>query len=531
MGMLGGVLLNLLVLLVPVSLNAAVVPGWNRGADGSWYYYETSGGQKKTGWLEEKGSWYWLKADGKMAASEWIFYDKNWYWLKADGRMASAEWITYDNNRYYLKSWGGMMTGFQTIDGKKYYFRSWGGVYRNAQFTIDGKTYRAKEDGSLCTGIYEENGTYWCYDSGGVLFTGTGWIKIGSNWYWCEGKGKAATSSWIKSKGLWYWLKADGKMAASEWICDKGLWYWLKADGAMAASEWILYDKNRYYLDASGKMLTGWQEIDGDTYYFLNWGGMVSGDCTIDGKQYSFGADGKLLNESQSNVAIPQIGVKTVRNYLANAMLPVGNTLYIWGGGHDDADATRNGMNPGWQNFFNSQDASYNYANHRYEYGKGLDCSGYVGWVSYQVMQKYATTTSTETPGYYQNKGWGTCKTNDTSMKFVPGDIVAMQGHVWIVLGQCEDGSVVILHASPQYVQISGTVSTSGDRNSEAIQLADYYMKKYFPVAFQRYGTKVLSKSYMTGIRHFSWSDAVLSDPEDYRSKKAPEILKDLLGE
>ena len=316
-------------------------------------------------------------------------------------------------------------------------------------------------------------------------------------------------------------------MKSAEWFQEGNDWYYLREWGG-AMHDMLFYDgENTYYFESDCRMARGWYQIGGYTYYFRDWGAAMNTAWVIDGVHYVFDSQGHLV-ETQMDA---QVGVRTIKNFLKNALLPVGNTLYIWGGGHDDADASRYGVNPQWKSFFDSQDEDYNYTQHRYEYGNGLDCSGYVGWAAHQVMQTWATTTSTITPKYYYEKGWGSYVENDTSMKFQTGDVVSMSGHVWIVLGQCSDGSIVILHASPKYVQISGSVSSSGSTNSEAIQLAEQYMSRYYPVAYGRYGCKVASRSYMTGVNHFTWSSSVLSDPDGYRNMSPAQILADLFGE
>ena len=317
-------------------------------------------------------------------------------------------------------------------------------------------------------------------------------------------------------------------MATNGWVKWESAYYYPRSWGGMYKSTFITYDKNRYYLGSDSRMVTGWQAIDGSTYYFRSWGGMVTGTQKIDGKEYEFDQNGKLLKGSNGFEASAQIGVRTVRNFLKNALLPLGNTLYIWGGGHTDAEAERYGVNPKWKTFFDTQDSSYNYSDHLYEYENGLDCSGYVGWTAHQVTKEYATTTSTGMPAYFAKKGWGACVSGDTSQKFTPGDVVSKSGHVWIVIGQCSDGSVVVIHATPPCIQIGGTVSSSGSIKSEAIELANEYMKTYYPIAYQRYGVKVLDRSYLTGVNHFTWGSNVLGDAEGYRNKKPAEILKDL---
>ena len=326
----------------------------------------------------------------------------------------------------------------------------------------------------------------------------------------------------------YYYVDKNGVMATSGWVYWDYNYYYPRSWGGMYKNAFITYDNNLYYLGSDSKMAIGWQSIGGNTYYFRNWGGMITGKQVIDGKTYVFDEDGKLVQSPDGFEPSAQIGVRTVRNFLKNALLPLGNTLYIWGGGHTDAEAESYGVNAQWKQFFNTQNSTYNYSDHLYEYGKGLDCSGYVGWTAHQVTKEYATTTSTGMPAYFARKGWGTCVTGDTSQKFTPGDVVSKSGHVWIVIGQCSDGSVVVIHATPPYIQLGGTVSSTGSINSEAIELANEYMKMYYPVAYERYGVKVLDRSYLTGVNHFTWSSSILSDREGYRRKKPAEILNDL---
>ena len=62
-------------------------------------------------------------------------------------------------------------------------------------------------------------------------------------------------------------------------------------------------------------------------------------------------------------------------------------------------------------------------------------------------------------------------------------------------------------------------------------KLAKQYMSKYYPVGYERYGNRIASKSYMTGVNHFTWSSSVLADPDGYRNMTPTQILADLFGE
>lgn len=480
------------------------------------------------GWNLVNGKYYYYLDDGTMVRGQWFKDGNDWYYFNDDGTMKSAEWFRDGIDTYYLRDWGGMLHDqFYRYEGKLYYFRGWGGMMYNIKFQANGKWYKANADGTLVTGWSEENGKYYYYNEDGSLYTQEGWLNLGGTYYYISADGSRVQGQWLKDGIDLYYMNADGTMKSAEWYKEGNDWYYFRDWGAALYDTLFYEGENIYYFESDCKMARGWYELDGYTYYFRDWGGAMNIPCVIDGVRYVFDSNGHLVEKDLD----AEVGVKTVKNFLKNALLPVGNTLYVWAGGHDDADATRYGVNPQWEKFFNSQDENYNYTQHRYEYGNGLDCSGYVGWAVHQVMEDWATTTSTIMPRYYYQKGWGSYRENDTSMKFQTGDVVSMSGHVWIVIGQCSDGSAVIMHATPPYVQISGTVSSSGSTNSEAIQLAKQYMSKYYPVGYERYGNRIASKSYMTGVNHFTWSSSVLADPDGYRNMTPAQILADLFGE
>lgn len=480
------------------------------------------------GWNLVNGKYYYYLDDGTMVRGQWFKDGNDWYYFNDDGTMKSAEWFRDGIDTYYLRDWGGMLHDqFYTYEGNRYYFRGWGGMMYDMKFQVGNKWYKANSDGTLVKGWTQEGDKFYYYDDQYTLYRQKGWLKLGNVYYYINADGSRVQGQWLKDGIDLYYMNADGTMKSAEWYKEGNDWYYFRDWGAALYDTLFYEGENIYYFESDCKMARGWYELDGYTYYFRDWGGAMNIPCVIDGVRYVFDSNGHLVEKDLD----AEVGVKTVKNFLKNALLPVGNTLYVWAGGHDDADATRYGVNPQWEKFFNSQDENYNYTQHRYEYGNGLDCSGYVGWAVHQVMEDWATTTSTIMPRYYYQKGWGSYRENDTSMKFQTGDVVSMSGHVWIVIGQCSDGSAVIMHATPPYVQISGTVSSSGSTNSEAIQLAKQYMSKYYPVGYERYGNRIASKSYMTGVNHFTWSSSVLADPDGYRNMTSAQILADLFGE
>jgi len=229
----------------------------------------------------------------------------------------------------------------------------------------------------------------------------------------------------------------------------------------------------------------------------------------------------------------------TLEKFLKTALLPVGNTMYIWGGGWNEEDtgagpaAVTVGVWPQWQEFAALQDETYNYKEHRYEILNGLDCSGYVGWAVYNLFEtengkEGYVFKSTETAATYSGYGWGELLENPVDFK--AGDIVSMKGHVWICLGMCEDDSVVVMHASPPGVSICGTVQ-EGEETSLAMELAKSYMEKYYPKWQEKYPDRSVGTKYVTNVSLMRWNTETFEDAEEWQEMSAEEVLKLLFEE
>lgn len=235
-------------------------------------------------------------------------------------------------------------------------------------------------------------------------------------------------------------------------------------------------------------------------------------------------------------------GEKTLRNFLETALLPCGSTLYVWGGGWNEEDtgagldATTIGTSRTWKDYFRNHAGSYDYKDHRYEIRNGLDCSGFVGWTIYNTMENQDgragyVYSSKNTAAEYAARNWGTYIENNQIKNYQVGDIVSISGHVWICLGQCADGSVLLIHSTPNAgVQISGTQTLSGDANSEAVQLAQETMKKYFPYWSRFYSVKICSvDTYLKGnLMRWDFSKD-LKDPEGIHTMIPSQIIDVLL--
>ncbi|MBQ7600013.1 MAG: hypothetical protein IJU57_04980 [Clostridia bacterium] len=294
------------------------------------------------------------------------------------------------------------------------------------------------------------------------------------------------------------------------------------------------------------------------------------------GRRYRIRHDGERLEyireipSVDSRPAEPPVsgipGEKTVLNLLRTAMMPVGSTLYIYGGGWNWQDdgasemATDIGLAPEWGRFFREQDRSYRFKDSEdrrhsyYPYGgynqyyyAGLDCSGYIGWVLYNTLNSepggegmvWSSTTIASRLSDMGYGAWDKTRPGEDGKKLLPGDIVSIKGHVWMCIGTCSDGSIVIAHSTPSPsrdgcegggVQLSAIGS---DRSCGAMELAESYMKEYCPEWSERYEVQLKDPKGYTDFSHekagvFSWNTDAgegLKDPEGIRDMDPGEVL------
>ncbi len=228
--------------------------------------------------------------------------------------------------------------------------------------------------------------------------------------------------------------------------------------------------------------------------------------------------------------------IKSVLDFLLTAKEPLGNTMYIWGGGWNEEDtgagveARSIGVSPKWKKFYELQDKNYDYRNHKYKIHDGLDCSGYVGWTVYNTfhtkdMENGYVESSSDMAESFSKKGWGTFTKAENVSEWKAGDIMSMKGHVWISLGMCEDGSAVILHSSPPGVILCGTLLENGEK-SQAIELAEKYMSIYYPKWYEKYPNCERNEDYLKKSSRMRWNRETLADDEGLQEMNAEEVLE-----
>ena len=491
--------------------NNVSITGWQY-IGGKWYYYEELGmkhpgvmakdcvmtigdseylfdanGCMLTGWQKRPEGWYYTDSSGRIKKG-WQYISGFWYFLQINGVMAQ-EWLCLDNTWYYTGTDGAMRTGWQYVGGAWYFLQSNGVMAQNWLY---------------------QNGTWYYMGVDGAMKTG--WQLVGNTWYFLQSSG-AMARNWIYLNGNWYYLGADGAMRIG-WQYVGGAWYYLEQDGHMATG-WKKINNIWYYLNGSGQMLTGTHSINASNYYFNQSGAMAEIELS---------------------------------DLIADALKPVGNTLYVWGGGWNVPDngsgetALHMGVWPEWEQYFQKNKQNYSYRpgwtawenGHRESRFWGLDCSGYLGWLVYNSVQNGkdyngyvcdATKLAKSLAGY----GFGTVSTCTPNSKFYPGDIVSISGHCFLSLGQCKDGSVLLLHSTPNGgVQMSGTVN--GGSSSQASRLAQSFMQQYYPDWWTYFGKEgrqaVNAKVYLYGTK-LTWQNAgAVYDSQGLQWKSADQMVE-----
>ncbi|MBR4813055.1 MAG: hypothetical protein IKZ69_04040, partial [Lachnospiraceae bacterium] len=159
------------------------------------------------------------------------------------------------------------------------------------------------------------------------------------------------------------------------------------------------------------------------------------------------------------------------------------------------------------------------------------------GWgdFSQELMQPQEYV---EEPNMISSKGEMPC--------LKPGDVVSIKGHVWISLGTCDDGSILIVHSTNGHMSRTGqpgggvAIGAIGlSEDCEAFKLADEYMSKYYPEWYRRYPARLCSPGTYMNIEgdvagRFTWDTTAaggLSDELRVQDMKPAEVLKLCFGE
>lgn len=229
----------------------------------------------------------------------------------------------------------------------------------------------------------------------------------------------------------------------------------------------------------------------------------------------------------------------TVLKLITTAFIPVGHTMYIYGGGWDQSDtksgieAVTLGESDTWKMFFELQSSSYNYKNFLHCSSLGLDCTGYIGWVIYNTLNSKNGSEgfvycSDILGNALEKRGLGIV-IKEKSFSHRCGDIFfsPRHRHAYISLGLCEDGSALILHSSPPGVMLSGTASKNKGE-SIAQKIATDFMHDFYPRWSIKFPDSNRGIDYLSDYLCFRFYNVILPDPEGITLLTPSQILLNL---
>ncbi len=266
-----------------------------------------------------------------------------------------------------------------------------------------------------------------------------------------------------------------------------------------------------------------------------------------------------LFNEKHRRCpsgAVP--GLRTLKNLLTTALTPLGSALYVYGGGWNQKDtgagpqAVHIGLAPEWCGFFRAQSRCYSYRDYdpvsgeNVYYYAGLDCSGYLGWTVYNTLHDRDglpgyVCSAVSMAGDFARRGWGCLVEAGEEIPLRPGDICSITGHVWLCMGTCDDGSVLLAHSTPSHsragcpgggVQLSA-LSLNHSNCCDAMALAETVMRRC-PAWYSRYAPVKkpweVYTAFSGGVFRWALDGGILTDPEGFNNLSAGAVLSRIFG-
>ncbi len=240
--------------------------------DGYWYYYTSTGVAATNNALYIGNSWYYFDGQGKMFANEFD-YDGFYYQSSGARLEATCEWKLINGKWLYFGSNGSVETDWINLNGTKYYIvDKWDYYELNDEedfgfelYTgfriIDGKAYQFSASGA-CLGEYTTNGWVQLYDGSFA------YIK----------DGKLLTDGVYNINGTDYCFDYEGYMVVNDYYYSEstGKCVYASSSGALLGAGWHNTEKGWVYIDAKEGLITSGVYLINNGLYFFNDGYWVS---------------------------------------------------------------------------------------------------------------------------------------------------------------------------------------------------------------------------------------------------------------
>ena len=322
--------------------------GWQT-VDGKRCFYDPDTGEPVTGWISWRGENYYISPEngketsdfetesGKYIADEygvclhdtWIESPDGWKYAGEDGVLCQGiapvgninclfdencilqtgwqtvydttryfeitdetgvpalklGWMTVDGKQYFNEETWGTIIGIWNIDGTDYCFGEDGTLQTGGWCTVEGVTCYTHSDGSVHKGLLPLRDGLYCFDQYGRVETGI--VNIdGTRFYFSEDDFKAVRGTVIYD-GYEYFFGDDYVMQTGSIMID-GVPCYFDSNGRRCEG-FHDSEEGKYYIDPyTGERAVGWQTIDGNLYYFYEDGIMVDHTTVIDGVNCHF---------------------------------------------------------------------------------------------------------------------------------------------------------------------------------------------------------------------------------------------------
>lgn len=228
----------------------------------------------------------------------------------------------------------------------------------------------------------------------------------------------------------------------------------------------------------------------------------------------------------------------TIKKLIKTAFIPLGHTMYVYGGGWNEEDtfasiqARTIGESTAWHKFFLTQSSNYNFKKFLHCSTLGLDCTGYIGWVIYNLLNTQDNLSGyvfkAKELGYrLEELGLGSVSEASPSLNHLCGDIFfsPKHCHAYISLGECDDKSVLLLHSSPPGVMLSGTPAPYSSARSQAQKCARRFLQINYPEWYAKFPQTDRGRDYLCDYHRFRFYKVVVPDPDELSSCSATHIL------
>ena len=215
------------------------------------------------------------------------------------GDVLVSTGIVEVNEKLYYMINGKLLSGWQTVGSVYCYVDPATMEVKTGEFTVNGLTYTAGEDGLLVSGVWVEDyiGKRYSY---GPAFYERAWMTIdGAEYYFAEKTGYALTGYHTipdnrnnpNSPVRWYHFAEDGKLIermTMTGVVDTGNGLFYMEEGCVKFAGMVKVGNDYYCVaDKKGTVLTGYQYVG--SYI------MANSKNPMAAGYYEFGADGKML--------------------------------------------------------------------------------------------------------------------------------------------------------------------------------------------------------------------------------------------